>query len=572
MRQPTLQRVLVAPLVLLVLALGAVIYWSLHRSAETAGREFSETVLLNMVERVNQTIDLHLVGARVAINAVVPEAVSSPSGHGTTTVPLSQDSAAIEERLWIATGFFPKFNDYVYFGGVDGRFIGVNRMPSQIELRLRPAGTGSREIWRMAGPNRRLALMRTDIYDPRLRPWFTKTLAAGRENWSEVYTDFTTLEPVFTLSKPMRGENNQVVGVVSTDLSLTQLTNFFQSLTVSKHGIAYISERSGAIIATSTKEMPYRIENKKLVRLSAQESTSALLRESYRQMQQWQKEGQTFDRPVSRHFDHDGGIVQIGVTRLRDPAGLDWITVVAIPRADFISSVTNVMYESLGIGLIAVALVMVMGFVLLQWVLRDIGKLTRAAENIGMGAPHEPLNISRGDEIGLLAKSFQQMERNLRTDKLTGALNRETLIAQIEFRRRAAPAILPLKFSLLFIDMDGFKPINDNFGHEAGDTVLIETVRRLKAALRGDDDIARFGGDEFVVYLHGINTSELVDIVLKKITALIQTPYEIRPDLLIRVDASIGYACFPTDGGDIDALLKIADVRMFDNKKQHSHR
>ncbi|MDP9108340.1 MAG: hypothetical protein M3N23_04625, partial [Pseudomonadota bacterium] len=83
MRQSTLQRVLVVPLVLLVLALAGVIYWSSQRSSETTGREFSQKLLLNLVERVQQTTADHLVGARVAVNAVAPNDVTSPVEHTT---------------------------------------------------------------------------------------------------------------------------------------------------------------------------------------------------------------------------------------------------------------------------------------------------------------------------------------------------------------------------------------------------------------------------------------------------------------------------------------------------------
>ena len=572
MGQSTLQRVLVVPLVLLVLALAGVIYWSSQRSSETTGREFSQKLLLNLVERVQQTTADHLVGARVAVDAVAPNDVTSPVEHTTHVLDFPTDPQSIESRLWIATGFFPAVNNYVYFGGADGSFVGLNRRSDRNELRLRAPGQTTREIWSVAAPGQRLSMVRTDAYDPRTRPWYTKSVAAGRESWSDVYTDFTTLEPVFTLSKPIYRADRSLVGVVSTDLSLAQLTNFFQALKVSRHGIAFVVEQSGAIIATSTAELPYRAENKALVRLEARQSASPLLRESYAQVQKWQHDGETLAQPVSRQFESASGTVQVGATVLRDPAGLEWVIVVAAPRADFTSNVTEVMYQSMGIGLLAVALVMVFGFTLLQWVVRDIGKLTRAVENIGMGKPQEPLNILRGDEIGLLAKSFQQMERNLRTDKLTGALNRETLLSQIAFRQRSAPDFAPLKFSLLFLDLDMFKPINDEHGHEAGDKVLIETSRRLKSGLRGDDDVARFGGDEFVVYLHGINSSEQVQAVIGKISKLIQVPYELRRDLLIRIDASIGWAGYPDDGNDVETLLKVADARMFDNKKSHHHR
>jgi diguanylate cyclase (GGDEF)-like protein len=567
LKHSTLQRVLVIPFVLLVVALAGVIYWASYRSSESASSEFSQKVLLNMVERVNQATETHLLGARVAIKTIATDAIYSPADKSTSFLPFSDDPSMLEERMWVATGFFPTVNNYVYYAGADGRFVGINRRADRIELRLRQPGNAPRHVISVAAPGKRLGLVRTDDYDARVRPWYKSAVEKGRENWSEVYTDFTTVEPTFTLTKPVYRDGNKLVGVAATDLSLTQLTDFFQSLTVSRNGIAFIVERSGAIIATSTKERPYRLENKALMRMMADQSESALLRQAYAHFKRWQAQGQSFEEPVSSQFEGDCGTVQVAVKLLRDPAGLEWITVVAVPRSDFIGNVTSVLYQSLAIGLVAVLMVLVLGYALLQWVLRDIRKLTRAAQTIGLGAPLAPLDIQRGDEIGLLAKSFQEMERNLRTDKLTGVLNRESLLAQIDFRQRNMSGEGGLKFALLFLDLDRFKQINDQHGHGAGDRVLVETAQRLKSVLRASDEVARFGGDEFVIYLHGIDAQEDIDTVCEKISIAVEAPIEIRNGVTDHVSASMGLARYPADGMDIDTIVRVADMRMLELKK-----
>jgi diguanylate cyclase len=127
--------------------------------------------------------------------------------------------------------------------------------------------------------------------------------------------------------------------------------------------------------------------------------------------------------------------------------------------------------------------------------------------------------------------------------------------------------VLPLKSALLFIDLDGFKQINDFYGHEAGDRVLIETAQRLKSALRGDDAVARFGGDEFMVYLHGLDTERNIEAVCDQIRHVVETPVTVCDGVQQRVGASIGLACYPQDGQDIETLMRVADIRMLELKR-----
>ncbi|HVL76176.1 MAG TPA: diguanylate cyclase [Noviherbaspirillum sp.] len=567
MKRSTLQRVLVIPFVILVLSLGGVIYLATKRAGDNASHEFSRTVLLGLSERIGQATSHHLLGAHIAIKAVVPDPVYSPVENRTTALPFPDDLQGLEERLWIATGFFPFVNNYVYFGTPDGRFVGINRRPDRTELRLQAAGGAPRTVYSVAAPGERLGVVRTDNYDARQRPWYVSAVKKGHATWSAVYTDFSTLEPTLTLARPVYRADRSLIGVVATDMALTDLTDFMRGLSVSRTGVAYIVERDGAIIATSSGEMPFRIEADTLRRVMANESDSPLLRESHAAVIGWLQDGWDPATARSREITTSSGSVQIAATQLRDDAGLDWLTVVAVPRADFLSNLSGVLYQSLAIGLAAVFLVLVLGFLLLQWVLRDIRKLTLAAKSIGRGEPLEPLDIRRRDEIGELAVSFQEMERNLRTDHLTGVLNRETLLNHIAVRVHGDSQGAWHPFALLFIDLDGFKAINDTHGHDAGDKILVDVARRLKFALRSTDRVARFGGDEFVVYLGGVSSEHEAQAVAEKIVLAVEEPTMLDDGASVQVGASIGMAFYPADGRDLEAIIKAADTRMLDLKR-----
>ena len=111
------------------------------------------------------------------------------------------------------------------------------------------------------------------------------------------------------------------------------------------------------------------------------------------------------------------------------------------------------------------------------------------------------------------------------------------------------------------LDLDRFKEINDTLGHAAGDEVLREVAWRLSRVTRGDDSIARLGGDEFSILLRNASEADAVAVV-SRVSSCLEEPVVVQ-DLPLRVDASIGLAAFPRDGGDADLLIQHADVAMY---------
>lgn len=123
-------------------------------------------------------------------------------------------------------------------------------------------------------------------------------------------------------------------------------------------------------------------------------------------------------------------------------------------------------------------------------------------------------------------------------------------------------------FSLLYIDLNGFKPINDQYGHEAGDKVLICVSRNIESSLREVDMVARLGGDEFAIILEGCGDSPTIDRMVRKVAGSIATPVVIG-NQSVSVKASIGTATYPQDGLDGDSLVHAADQHMYTVKDTH---
>ena len=117
----------------------------------------------------------------------------------------------------------------------------------------------------------------------------------------------------------------------------------------------------------------------------------------------------------------------------------------------------------------------------------------------------------------------------------------------------------------MFVDLDGFKQINDQHGHLTGDRLLQLVAARLRNALRDDDTIARYGGDEFVV-LVSLRSPEDSVIVARKLTRMLRESFVV-DNLTLQISASIGIATSSRDGRDIDQLVSVADAEMYRAKR-----
>ncbi len=127
------------------------------------------------------------------------------------------------------------------------------------------------------------------------------------------------------------------------------------------------------------------------------------------------------------------------------------------------------------------------------------------------------------------------------------------------------------RLAVLFIDLDGFKEINDRYGHEAGDAVLRAASRRLVRRLRTGDSVARLGGDEFATILRGVGSEEDARSLAEEVRATLERPTTWHGQKL-RVGASIGWAIAPRDGTEIAELLRRSDHRMYRDKRARRER
>lgn len=146
-------------------------------------------------------------------------------------------------------------------------------------------------------------------------------------------------------------------------------------------------------------------------------------------------------------------------------------------------------------------------------------------------------------------------------DPLTGLTNRLLLRDRLQHAINHANRFSKC-VAVLFCDLDNFKPINDTYGHSAGDEVLKSVAKRMKSILRKEDTVCRYGGDEFVILIEDLSSFNFLDTVVKKISAISDTAV-VTEGQRLTIEMSIGVALYPDDAQDADQLLKLADGAMY---------
>lgn len=256
----------------------------------------------------------------------------------------------------------------------------------------------------------------------------------------------------------------------------------------------------------------------------------------------------------------------------------DWFVVARLPSREAFVTVSRTKDFLVKSAAVIIALFAILSSIGMYFMFRPLFVAAARADRMTQGElPLEPLPVVRDDEVGHLISAFNRLLRKLNEnraelaylahhDGLTGLPNRELLSDRLH-QLLAQAQRHSTQVGLLFMDLDGFKLINDSLGHEAGDEVLRQVAKRFSEIVRGADTLARVGGDEFVLLLSdlGNNAEEAAGIVADKCIAAIEPPFVVsgKP---CRVGVSIGIA-LGNGKSSADALLVNADHAMYEAKK-----
>lgn len=256
-----------------------------------------------------------------------------------------------------------------------------------------------------------------------------------------------------------------------------------------------------------------------------------------------------------------------------------WGIVTKIDTSEAFAPIIELRRDLLTAGALAMFLGLFLSLGLAHSMAKPIRTVKEGAEQLGHGNLDHRIPVTSNDEIGALADTFNRMAVSLKEitesrdrirhqanhDSLTGLPNRLLLEDRLEQGLVEAKREGKM-LGVMFLDLDGFKGVNDQYGHDAGDMLLREVAERLCYCVRQSDTVARIGGDEFVIVLLKIKEIDNISTIARKILDTIQEDFIISGTSL-RIGVSIGVSIFPKDGVLAEELLQCADEAMYRSKK-----
>lgn len=553
-------------IVLLTATIGGITYWAGARTVSS----LTERMLQEMVNRIGQSVEHHVSGSSAVLEAAFPVGMAAPER-------IEDGWQELRNRLWAATTLHPGTNDYVYYGNLRGQGVGLKRLPDHAaEMRLKTDSKEHRRYYRLEHIDSAGQYMRTEkgLFDPRTRPWFQQAQAAHSHTWTSVYIDFNDRDLLVTRARRVQDSHGNFQGVVATDVSLLALNRFVNDLGNSVQGRAFIIEPSGDLVAASGMANVHEKENGEMTRISVHSVNDPLIEGVYKEIRHLfnvpARDDESAQDGKTMHLqDSQGNNLLVAYRRVLDNAGMNWVAVVAVPRTTMLADVSNLVEMVTAAGLFALACALVIGMRVFGKVADEVHQLSHAVRSVGQGAIDTPIESRRTDELGDLARTFQDMRQELFTDKLTGAANRSAL-QHILTALTTHDSAQQQPFAVLFLDLNLFKQLNDRWGHDNGDRALAEVAQRLRQQVRAADYVARLGGDEFVVVLRGISSHDIASTLADKLVATISAPLTTLEGIpsgeIVHLGASVGIALYPTDGKDVQSLLREADQQMYQDK------
>jgi HAMP domain-containing protein len=425
----TIPLLIVTPLVVAIAVIGSLSIYYGRRSVN----QLSEDLMQSTANRIQDQVK-GMMAEPMLINRI--------NGSAIATGELN----LAEWRQW--GGYFDsqlqatKNTNYIYAGTEQGYFVGARIQQGQRFVVRSDETTPGRTYQYDVDESGRISseVSREFEYDPRTRPWYEAAVTARQSIWSDVYVGFTTRELLITAAYPIHGDRGELVGVLGTDMFVSEMNRFLDDLEVGKTGEVFIVEQDGQLVASSIGDT-IRVEpagnegDAEISRVSAFDTEETLIADAVSHL--LDEYGDLSLIQTNRRINRRIGNQSTFITArpLRDDMGLEWLIVVVVPTQDFAGPLRTQTLSILLFSSVAIAGAIGLGWLVARWITAPILQLHTVATHV-KSQQYDPNSVDyltqREDEIGQFAQVFSEMAEVI-------SQREESLEEQLTYMRLRAP-------------------------------------------------------------------------------------------------------------------------------------
>jgi len=306
--------------------------------------------------------------------------------------------------------------DYLLFGRPTGEVLAVQKLENtETIVKVREGSIPERKTYRLDQNCDRTEFLGSQPYDSRRRSWYATAVEKRQPTWgsisistySYVNTDeyFLYATPVTPVARP----NGEILGVLGAEITLNYINQLLQDLQVSPSGIAFIVDQSGELVASSTEDRLYQLEQDQPQRINALKIANPLIQETSVYLLNRFGSWQNLFSPKQLLFKYQDRNHLVHIAPLSDNQGLDWLVIVVIPVSDYMGPIYSNLYYTLILCLTALLIASLMGLITGERIIYPIKQLNESAKAVAQGKWNKRVSLRRFDELRELADSFNRM-------------------------------------------------------------------------------------------------------------------------------------------------------------------
>lgn len=411
-----LRRLLVASFVLQIVAAVGIVGYLSFRNGERAVQELAQKLIAETGKRVEEKLTSFLEPIHW-VNQLNAEAID----RAELNLQLERPQPRGEKFLWQQMRSFKSIQWISLGAEKSGEYLGIWRNPHDNSLQI-VAGNKSTNFqniyYATDGRGTRTAKLKVQptTYDARLRPWYKEAVAANKPIWTSIYPGFTPGTVFISASQPIPDRNGKLLGVSAVNFSLSELQQYLDGIKLSKTGEIFAIERSGLLVASSSQESPFRKMSRKqeLQRVNVLDSQTPVIRTAAKYLYEHFGGFGDIKQRQQLKFSRDGQEYFLEVLPFSDSYGLNWLIAIAVPKSDFLGEINRNTQTTILLCLVALLLSTIAGVLTARWVTLPLRRLNEAAKDIAAREFDRAVAVSRLEEVGELAQSFNEMAAQLK--------------------------------------------------------------------------------------------------------------------------------------------------------------